>query len=91
VGNADRGPGSYIVVEVDTFFEKEGNTKGYTEYLQASIPAVHKMRTIILSHSNSVIFHASIRKQVLLCLPFYLRRLLFGFKNENLWARELIG
>jgi hypothetical protein len=27
VGDADRGPGGHIVVEVDTFFEKEGNKK----------------------------------------------------------------
>jgi hypothetical protein len=49
------------------------------------------MRTITLSHSNSAIFHASTRKQVLRSLPFCLRHLLFGFENENLWVRELMS
>jgi len=59
VADADRGPGGHILVEVDTFFEEEGNTKEYNKYLHASIPAVHKMRTITPDLSNSVIFHAS--------------------------------
>ena len=59
LAEADRRPGGHIVVEVDTFFEEEGNTKGYNKYLHACIPAVHKMRTITLNRSNSVIFHSS--------------------------------
>ena len=59
VGDADRGPGGHIVVEVDTFFEEEGNTKEDNKYLRVSVPAVHKMRTRTPSRSNSVIFHTS--------------------------------
>jgi len=57
VGDADRGSGGHMVVEVDTLFEKEGNTKEYSKYLQACIPAVHKMHTITLSRSNSAVLH----------------------------------
>ena len=91
VGDADRGSSGHVVVEVDTLFKKEENTKEYNKYLHACIAAAHKMRTVTLSLSNSVIFHASSRKQVLRCLPFCLRHLLFGFENENLWVRELIS
>ena len=62
VGDADRGPGGHIVVEVDIFFENEGNTKECNKYLQACIAAEHKRRTITLSRSNSAILHVSSSK-----------------------------
>ena len=42
----------HIVVGAGIFFESKENTKEYNTHLQACVSAVHKMRTMTLSHQN---------------------------------------
>lgn len=94
VCNADGGPGGryrHTVVEVDTFFGNEETRKN----------TINTCRVYICSAQNASNDRESLKpyythtstavNMELLCLPFCLHRLLFGFETNNFWVHELIS